>query len=119
MMMMTTVMTAGMDAQVTQRNAALKRANEIRTTRKNMREEAKEHRLDVGDVLLAPPAVLDTAKIGDIVMWVPGVGEWRMKRILHGLARPNVKVSHLGEATRRRIVDRLRDGCEWNAYHPL
>lgn len=105
--------------QERQRSVALARANEIRTARKVIREQAKEGIVDVGELLLLPPDVLDTMKVGDVIQWAPGIGEWRMKRILAGLARSNAKVSHLGIATRRRIVERLREGGEWNAYQPL
>lgn len=105
--------------QEQQRNVALARANQVRTARRRMREQTKAGDLDLGDVLLAPPDVLDTMSVGDVIQWAPGIGEWRMQRLVAGLARPNAKLAHLGDTTRRRIVERLRDGGEWNAYRPL
>jgi hypothetical protein len=115
-MMMMTV--HDMPQQQHQRNLALARANKVRTARKVMREQAKAGELDVCEVLMDPPATIDTARIDDVVMWAPGIGGWRTKRILSGLARSDAKVSHLGQATRSRIVERLRaslDGAAWDA----
>lgn len=106
------------EQQEQQRNVALARANEIRTARKLMREQAKLGVLDVGEILLAPPEELGTMRVGDVIQWTPGIGEWRMKRIIAGLTRSNVKMCHLGEGTRRRLVERLREGGEFNAYTP-
>jgi hypothetical protein len=105
-----------------QRNMALLRANEVRTARARMKGEAKAGELDVCAVLIDPPSTVLTAKVGDVVKWAPGIGDWRAKRILNGLARANARMSHLGEATRQRIASRLSfyldDGGEWNGYTP-
>jgi hypothetical protein len=104
-----------------QRNLALARANEVRTARATMKGRAKAGELDVCEVLMDPPSTLDTARIGDVVKWAPGIGDWRAKRILNGLARSNAKLEHLGDATRQRIATRLSfqlNGGEWNGYTP-
>jgi hypothetical protein len=105
-----------------QRNLALVRANQVRTARATMKGQAKAGELDVCAVLRDPPSTILTANVGDVVKWAPGIGDWRAKRILNGLARANAKVSHLGEATRQRIASRLSDylddGGEWNGYTP-
>lgn len=92
-----------------QRQAALKSANRIRFRRADAKAEIKRGELDLAELLLAPPEWMLTAKIGDVVLWEPGVGRWRAGRILSGLATPAARVERLGEPTRRRIATRLRE----------
>lgn len=101
-------MTVVVDQAWEQRHRALQRANAVRTARRMLKEQAKAGEVDVGQLILDPPATLDTAKIGDVVLYAPGIGDWRQMRILVGLARPTARLEMLGIKTRERIVGRLR-----------
>jgi hypothetical protein len=96
-----------------QRHEALQLANGVRLPRAALHRDAKAGRVKVADLIDNPPAVILTAEVGTIVEWAPGVGRWRAKKILAGLARPETTVNHLGASTRRRIASRLRgDGSD-------
>lgn len=92
-----------------QRARALQSANQIRLRRAELRREAKAGKVDIADVIESPPDWLLTAQVGMVVEFAPGVGEWRARRILMGLAARTTRVDRLGAATRRRIANRVRE----------
>lgn len=99
-----------------QRQAALRNANRVRVRRAEAKLDIKDGELDLAVLLQDPPEWMLTAKIGDVVLWEPGVGRWRAGRILTGLATPAARVEKLGEPTRRRIALRLREASpRWAA----
>lgn len=92
-----------------QRERALRRANEIRIARKELKARIKAGEVDVADLIEDPLEFVLSASIGEVVMWTPGVGPWRQRQILSGLVSPNKKLEALGARTRSFIAMRLRD----------
>jgi hypothetical protein len=97
------------EVQQQQRLDALQRANGIRLPRAQLHREAKAGVTDVAELIADPPHVILTAEVGTVVEWMPGVGRWRSKQILAGLARPETLIASLSVSTRGRIATRLRE----------
>ena len=61
---------------------ALGRANDIRTQRAKLKRDLKAGRASIHDLLLEPPAYLETAKVFDIILAVPKYGRVKVGKIL-------------------------------------
>jgi hypothetical protein len=66
-----------------QRMEALKRANEIRVRRAQLKKDLKDGRLRIEVVLGSPPEYVETAKVFDILMAVPKFGRVKAARFLN------------------------------------
>jgi hypothetical protein len=66
-----------------QRMEALKRANEIRVRRAQLKKDLKDGRLQIEEVLRDPPEYVETAKVFDILMAVPKFGRVKAARFLN------------------------------------
>jgi hypothetical protein len=66
-----------------QRMEALKRANEIRVRRAQLKKELKDGSARIEDVLRAPPDYVSTAKVFDMLMAVPKFGRVKAARFLN------------------------------------
>jgi len=98
------------ESSTRQRDRALEIANRVRSARAELKRQVKAGERDLAGVLLDPPAAIASAKIGDVVEWAPGVGEWRAKQILLGAqVGPTRRVDLLTPAARERVVERLRE----------
>jgi hypothetical protein len=62
---------------------ALKRANEIRVRRAQLKKDLKDGRLQIEEVLRDPPEYVGTAKVFDILMAVPKFGRVKAARFLN------------------------------------
>jgi hypothetical protein len=62
---------------------ALKRANEIRVRRAQLKKDLKDGRLQIEVVLRDPPEYVGTAKVFDILMAVPKFGRVKAARFLN------------------------------------
>ena len=62
---------------------ALKRANEIRVRRAQLKKDLKDGRLQIEVVLRDPPEYVETAKVFDILMAVPKFGRVKAARFLN------------------------------------
>jgi hypothetical protein len=62
---------------------ALKRANEIRVRRAQLKKDLKDGRLHIEEVLRDPPEYVGTAKVFDILMAVPKFGRVKAARFLN------------------------------------
>jgi hypothetical protein len=62
---------------------ALKRANEIRVRRAQLKKDLKDARVQIEDVLREPPEYVETAKVFDILMAVPKFGRVKAARFLN------------------------------------
>jgi hypothetical protein len=100
----------GVDERQQQRLEALQAANGVRLPRAQLHRDAREGLCDVAALIFDPPAAILSAQIGTIVEWKPGVGRWRAKQILSGLARSETLVDHLSASTREQIASRMRGG---------
>jgi len=66
-----------------QRMDALRRANDIRVRRAQLKRDLKDGRISVDEVLSNPPDYVETAKVFDILMAVPKFGRVKAARFLN------------------------------------
>ena len=66
-----------------QRMEALKRANDIRVRRAQLKKDLKEGHAQIEDILLDPPEYVSTAKVFDMLMAVPKFERVKAARMLN------------------------------------
>src|SRR3989440_3986215 len=66
-----------------QRMEALKRANEIRIRRAELKKDLKDGRAQIEAILNDPPEYVSTAKVFDMLMAVPKFGRVKAARFLN------------------------------------
>ena len=66
-----------------QRMDALKRANDVRVKRAQLKKDLKEGKVRVELILGSPPEYVETAKVIDILMAVPKFGRVKAARFLN------------------------------------
>ena len=97
------------ERSLTQRMEALKRANDIRTRRANLKRDLKAGRVHIHGLLLDPPDYLETAKVFDLLLAVPKYGRVKVNRILTQCRiSPSKTVGGLSERQRGELVSFLR-----------
>ena len=97
------------ERSLTQRMEALKRANDIRTRRANLKRDLKAGRVHIHGLLLDPPEYLETAKVFDLLLAVPKYGRVKVNRILTQCRiSPSKTVGGLSERQRGELVSFLR-----------
>ncbi len=88
-----------------QRMEALRRANEIRVRRAQLKKDLKDGRVDIETVLMDPPAYVETAKVFDILMAVPKFGRVKAARFLNSCRISQSKtVGGLSERQRAELL---------------
>jgi hypothetical protein len=92
-----------------QRMEALQRANHIRSRRAQLKRDLKAGRQPIDELLLAPPAYLETAKVFDLLLAVPKYGRVKVNKILTQCKiSPSKTVGGLSERQRRELVAFMR-----------
>ena len=92
-----------------QRMDALKRANDIRTRRAQLKRDLKSGRARIHDLLLEPPEYVETAKVFDMLLAVPKYGRVKVDKILRQCKiSPSKTVGGLSERQRTELVSMLR-----------
>src|SRR5262249_1299213 len=75
-----------------QRMEALKRANDIRVKRAQLKKDLKSGAVSIEQILREPPEFVSTAKVFDMLMPVPKFARAKAARLLHpcpdGQAKP-------------------------------
>ena len=66
-----------------QRMEALKRANDIRVKRAQLKKDLKDGRVHIEQILGDPPEYVSTAKVFDMLMAVPKFGRVKAARFLN------------------------------------
>ena len=66
-----------------QRMDALRRANEIRVRRAQLKKDLKEGSIHIEAILERPPDYVETAKVFDMLMAVPKLGRVKAARLLN------------------------------------
>ena len=100
---------AAPERSLTQRMEALRRANEIRTRRADLKRELKAGRTQIHGLLLDPPEYLQTAKVFDLLLAVPKYGRVKVNRILTQCRiSPSKTIGGLSERQRGELVSYLR-----------
>ena len=88
-----------------QRMEALKRANDIRVRRAQLKKDLKDGRAQIEDILLSPPDWVETAKVFDMLMAVPKLGRVKAARLLNSCRISQSKtVGGLSERQRAELV---------------
>ncbi len=89
--------------------AALRRANEIRTARAQLKRDLKAGRRSIHDLILEPPAFLETAKVMDMLLAVPKYGRVKANKVLQQCRiSPSKTIGGLSERQRNELVSLLR-----------
>jgi hypothetical protein len=88
-----------------QRMEALKRANDIRVRRAQLKKDLKDGRVQIESILLEPPDWVETAKVFDMLMAVPKLGRVKAARLLNSCRISQSKtVGGLSERQRAELV---------------
>ena len=97
------------ERSLSQRMDALRRANEIRTRRAQLKRDLKAGRASIHGLLLEPPEYLQTAKVFDLLLAVPKYGRVKANRILTQCRiSPSKPLGGLSERQRNELVSFLR-----------
>jgi hypothetical protein len=106
-------MSHGRDPVVSARSAqrrlvSLARANEVRVERADLKRALAAGSVAFADVLANPPACARTAKVGDLLLCVPGIGPAKRDRALAHCRIANTKtIGSLSDRQRAALTDRL------------
>jgi hypothetical protein len=92
-----------------QRMEALRRANEIRVRRAQLKKDLKSGSAQIETILNDPPEYVETAKVFDMLMAVPKFGRVKAARFLNQCRISQSKtVGGLSERQRAELVGLLR-----------
>ena len=88
-----------------QRMEALKRANDIRVKRAQLKKDLKAGRVCIEEILGEPPEYVETAKVFDMLMAVPKFGRVKAARFLNQCRISQSKtVGGLSERQRAELI---------------
>ena len=91
-----------------QRMDALRRANDIRVRRAQLKKDLKDGRVQIETVLQNPPDYVSTAKVFDMLMAVPKFGRVKAARFLNQCRISQAKtVGGLSERQRSELITLL------------
>jgi hypothetical protein len=91
-----------------QRMEALRRANEIRSLRAQLKRDLKEGNVQIASVISDPPEYVQTAKVFDMLIAVPKYGKVKATRFLnHCRISQGKTIGGLSERQRSELVDLL------------
>jgi hypothetical protein len=89
-----------------QRMEALRRANDIRVRRAQLKKDLKDGHVGIDGILLDPPDYVSTAKVFDMLMAVPKFGRVKASRLLNQCRISQSKtVGGLSERQRAELVN--------------
>lgn len=90
------------------RRENLRRANEVRVARAEIRRAISNRIMDPSEVLLNTPECCKKVSVGDFCRWVPYIGRKRATLRLKSIGvSPTVPLGHLSRVTRERIIQVL------------
>ena len=88
-----------------QRMEALKRANDIRVKRAQLKKDLKAGSVAIEEILESPPEYVETAKVFDMLMAVPKFGRVKAARFLNQCRISQSKtVGGLSERQRAELI---------------
>ena len=100
---------AAPERSLDQRMEALKRANDIRSKRAQLKRDLKASKVRIQTLLMDPPEYVQTAKVIDILMAVPKYGRVKTNRILTNCRiSPSKTIGGLSERQRSELVSHLQ-----------
>lgn len=89
---------------------ALRRANNVRSRRAELKTSLKSGKVSIVDVIQDPPEYLLTAKILDVLMAAPKYGRVKAARVMERCrVSPSKTVGGLSERQRRELIDALQE----------
>ena len=92
-----------------QRMEALKRANDIRVRRAQLKKDLKASRVSIQALLLDPPDYVQTAKVFDMLLAVPKYGRVKVNKVLvQCRISPSKTIGGLSQRQRTELVSMLR-----------
>lgn len=92
-----------------QRQSALQRANAIRVKRAALKRDLKAGERHLADVLQRPAEWVETAKVHDLLLCVPGIGAVKAAKMLQQCRVSGAKtVGGLSDRQRGELVAQLR-----------
>ena len=92
-----------------QRIKALRRANEIRTARAQLKRDMKAGKVKIEALLADPPEYVMSAKAFDMILAVPKYGRVKANKILTSCRiSPSKTIGGLSERQRAELVQYLR-----------
>ena len=97
------------DRSPSQRLAALKLANAVRSQRAVLKRDLKAGRVRIDQLLEDPPECVQSAKVVDIMLAVPRFGRVKVSKVLQRCrVSPSKTVAGLSERQRSDLIDALR-----------
>ena len=100
---------AAPERSLDQRMEALKRANDIRSQRAQLKRDLKAGKAKIQTLLLDPPEYVQTAKVIDMLLAVPKYGRVKTNRILNQCRiSPSKTIGGLSQRQRDELVSQLR-----------
>jgi hypothetical protein len=88
---------------------ALKRANDIRTSRARLKKDLKASKASIHALLLDPPDYVLTAKVFDMLLAVPKYGRVKVNKVLQQCRiSPSKTIGGLSQRQRTELVSMLR-----------
>jgi hypothetical protein len=97
------------ERSLNQRMDALNRANEIRTKRAQLKRDLKAGRAAIHELLMEPPAYIETAKVFDLLLAVPKYGRVKANKVLTQCRiSPSKTIGGLSQRQRAELVALLR-----------
>ena len=88
-----------------QRLEALRKANEIRTGRAQLKMNLASGRVRITDILATPPECAQTQKVHDLLLALPKYGSARL--LAHCRISPSKTVADLSDRQRTELIGRL------------
>ena len=93
------------DRSVDQRMSARERVNEVRARRAELKRDLKAGRKSIDALLLDPPEYIETAKVFDILLMIPGYARVKVSKVLtHCRIAPSKTIGGLSERQRRELI---------------
>ena len=91
-----------------QRLGALRRANEIRVGRAQLKKHLAAGSVRISDILATPPECAQTQAVHDLLLALPKYGPARVARLLvHCRISPSKTVAGLSDRQRKELIGRL------------
>jgi len=92
-----------------QRMDALRRANEIRVRRAQLKKDLKNGNAQIEQILRNPPVYVETAKVFDMLLAVPKYGRVKANKVLvQCRISPSKTIGGLSQRQRAELVSMLR-----------
>jgi len=92
-----------------QRVRALQQANEIRSARAQLKRDLASGRIELTRILARPPEFAQTAKVLDLLLFLPKVGPVKARRMLAQCRIAHAKtLSGLSDRQRAALIDLFR-----------